>query len=178
MDPSYPAGSVLYHQRCGVMVCESACVIRVNVSGSSVDVEDTSEAGSGKEPFESGGDEETETSRHFDSPLKLLQTQPRCEVYPDLHKIIQVSWSGKMAHGGIRSRENNERRVFICRRNSRMSSRSTSSPCRRILFTTSTVLHPPRKTWVLVHSQRKRDMEGESVGHLLVFVLSGGFRRW
>jgi len=23
-------------------------------------------------------------------PLSLLQTQPKCEVYPDLHKIIQV----------------------------------------------------------------------------------------
>ncbi|CAG01161.1 unnamed protein product, partial [Tetraodon nigroviridis] len=57
--------------------------------GSSVGMEDASEAESGKKPFDSGGDEETEASRHFDFPLKLLQTQPKCEVYPDLHRIIQ-----------------------------------------------------------------------------------------
>lgn len=115
--------------------------------GSSVGMEDASEAESGKKPFDSGGDEETEASRHFDFPLKLLQTQPKCEVYPDLHRIIQVSWSGKMAQGGIRSpEEKNKPRVFISRRNSWMSSRNTSSLCPPILFTTSTVLCHPRKT--------------------------------
>lgn len=49
-------------------------------------MEETGEVGS-------GGLEEP--SRPLDSPLKLLQTQPKCELYPDLHKIIQVSRSGK-----------------------------------------------------------------------------------
>lgn len=66
-------------------------------------MEDTSEVGPGKKPFESGGDEETQTSRHLDSPLKLLQTQPQCEVYPDLRKIIQVSWSGNRPKVGSRA---------------------------------------------------------------------------
>ncbi|XP_056893432.1 KICSTOR complex protein SZT2 isoform X1 [Takifugu flavidus] len=57
-------------------------------SSSSVEMEDTSEE-SGKKPFDSVGDQETKTSKHLDFPLKLLQIQPQCEVYPDLHKIIQ-----------------------------------------------------------------------------------------
>lgn len=28
--------------------------------------------------------------RHLDFPLKLLEMQPNCAVYPDLHKLIQV----------------------------------------------------------------------------------------
>ena len=35
---------------------------------------------------------ESKTTKIPEFPLTLLQTQPRCEVYPDLHKIIQV-WS-------------------------------------------------------------------------------------
>lgn len=45
---------------------------------------------SGREPFESGGAEESTAPKRQDFPLKLLQTQPQCEVYPDLHRIIQV----------------------------------------------------------------------------------------
>lgn len=33
---------------------------------------------------------EPETAKIPEFPLLLLQTQPRCEVYPELHKIIQV----------------------------------------------------------------------------------------
>lgn len=65
-------------------------------------VEDTSEDESGGKPFESGGDEDTKTSGPLDSPLELLQTQPKCEVYPDLHKIIQVRFCGKVTHSWIR----------------------------------------------------------------------------
>lgn len=63
-------------------------------------VEDTSEDESRDKPFGSGGDEDTGTSRPLDSPLELLQMQPKCEVYPDLHKIIQVSCCGKVAPAG------------------------------------------------------------------------------
>lgn len=63
--------------------------MKVNLSGCSVEMEDAGEE-SGKKPFESGGAQERQTSKHQDFPLKLLQTQPQCEVYPDLHKIIQV----------------------------------------------------------------------------------------
>lgn len=74
-------------------------VIKVNISGSSVEMEDMSEK-SGKKPFDSGGDQGTKTSKHLDFPLKLLQIQPQCEVYPDLHKIIQVgSGLGKWPWG-------------------------------------------------------------------------------
>lgn len=66
-------------------------------------MEDISEVESGKKPFGSGGDEPSKTSRPLDSPLKLLEMQPKCEVYPDLHKIIQVKWSGKFVQGGIKS---------------------------------------------------------------------------
>lgn len=66
-------------------------------------MEDMSEE-SGKKPFDSGGDQETKTSKHLDFPLKLLQIQPQCEVYPDLHKIIQVgSGLGKFPWGVIKS---------------------------------------------------------------------------
>lgn len=34
--------------------------------------------------------EESKTALVPEFPLLLLQTQPKCEVYPDLHGIIQV----------------------------------------------------------------------------------------
>ncbi len=34
--------------------------------------------------------DDSKTARLPEFPLTLLQTQPKCEVYPDLHKIIQV----------------------------------------------------------------------------------------
>lgn len=34
--------------------------------------------------------DESKTAKIPEFPLTLLQTQPKCEVYPDLHKIIQV----------------------------------------------------------------------------------------
>lgn len=39
--------------------------------------------------------DESKTAKSLDFPLTLLQTQPKCEVYPDLHKIIQVLSGGK-----------------------------------------------------------------------------------
>lgn len=66
---------------------------------------DAGEAGSGSTPFDSGGDEEAETSGRLGAPLKLLQTRPKCELYPDLRRIIQVRCSGKVAPGGIGSPE-------------------------------------------------------------------------
>lgn len=34
--------------------------------------------------------QESNSAKSPDFPLTLLQTQPKCEVYPDLHRIIQV----------------------------------------------------------------------------------------
>lgn len=53
-------------------------------------MEDTSEGECGKKPCKPGGEQETTTPRPLDFPLKLLQMQPNCQVYPDLHRIIQV----------------------------------------------------------------------------------------
>lgn len=117
----------------------------MSLFSSSVDMEDTIEAESGRKPFESGGDEEAEASMRLNFPVKLLQRQPKCETYPDLQKIIQVSGAVKMAQGEIRSPKDNKTHAFICRRHSWMSSRSTSSVCRLIRSTTSTVLYHPRK---------------------------------
>ncbi|XP_041861304.1 KICSTOR complex protein SZT2 isoform X2 [Melanotaenia boesemani] len=63
----------------------------VMASSCSTDMEDASEAESrGKCPVSGPGSplilEESKTSEF---PLTLLQTQPKCEVFPDLHKIIQ-----------------------------------------------------------------------------------------
>lgn len=65
----------------------------INVSGKSIEMEDASEAESrGKSsaptsPLILAG---SKTTKSLDFPLTLLQTQPKCGVYPDLHKIIQV----------------------------------------------------------------------------------------
>lgn len=39
--------------------------------------------------------DESKTAKSLSFPMTLLQTQPKCEVYPDLHKIIQVLSAGK-----------------------------------------------------------------------------------
>lgn len=33
---------------------------------------------------------DSKTAKILEFPLTLLQSQPKCEVYPDLHRIIQV----------------------------------------------------------------------------------------
>nr|XP_043900372.1 KICSTOR complex protein SZT2 isoform X3 [Solea senegalensis] len=54
---------------------------------------DTCEAESnGKSPAPTSSsplDEPVKSAKASDFPLLLLQTQPRCEVYPDLHRIVQ-----------------------------------------------------------------------------------------
>lgn len=39
--------------------------------------------------------DESKTAKSLNFPMTLLQAQPKCEVYPDLHKIIQVLIAGK-----------------------------------------------------------------------------------
>ncbi|XP_070816667.1 KICSTOR complex protein SZT2 isoform X3 [Chaetodon trifascialis] len=62
-------------------------------SSSSIDMEDASEAESrGKSSVPTSPlilDEPTKTTKIPEFPLTLLQTQPKCEVHPDLHRIIQ-----------------------------------------------------------------------------------------
>nr|XP_046248822.1 KICSTOR complex protein SZT2 isoform X2 [Scatophagus argus] len=53
-------------------------------SSSSIEMEDASEA-----PTSPLILDESKRAKILEFPLTLLQTQPKCEVYPDLHKIIQ-----------------------------------------------------------------------------------------
>ncbi|KAJ8418574.1 hypothetical protein AAFF_G00000730 [Aldrovandia affinis] len=63
------------------------------VSSSSVEVEDISEVesrGKPSSPTSPVAPEEPKSQKvHSEFPLSLLQTQQKCEVFPDLHKIIQ-----------------------------------------------------------------------------------------
>ncbi|GLD65331.1 protein SZT2, partial [Lates japonicus] len=64
---------------------------------SSIEMEDASEAESrGKlsAPTSPLILDESKTAEIPEFPLTLLQTQPKCEVYPDLHKIIQDKFMG------------------------------------------------------------------------------------
>lgn len=66
----------------------------INVSGKSIEMEDASEAesrGKSSAPTSPLILAKSKTTKRIDFPLTLLQTQPKCGVYPDLHKIIQVS---------------------------------------------------------------------------------------
>ncbi|KAM4548799.1 KICSTOR complex protein SZT2 isoform 3-T3 [Odontesthes bonariensis] len=58
-------------------------------SFSSTDMEDASEAESRGKVSAPASPLILDESRIPEFPLTLLQTQPKCEVYPDLHKIIQ-----------------------------------------------------------------------------------------
>ncbi|XP_047442743.1 KICSTOR complex protein SZT2 isoform X6 [Mugil cephalus] len=61
-------------------------------SSCSIDVEDASEAESRVKfsaPTSELISDESKTDKIPELPLTLIQTQPKCEVYPDLHKIIQ-----------------------------------------------------------------------------------------
>ncbi|XP_054872770.1 KICSTOR complex protein SZT2 isoform X6 [Amphiprion ocellaris] len=61
-------------------------------SYSSIEMEDTSEAesrGKSSAPASPLILDEAKAAKIPQFPLTLLQTQPKCEVYPDLHKIIQ-----------------------------------------------------------------------------------------
>ncbi|XP_063057669.1 KICSTOR complex protein SZT2 isoform X2 [Engraulis encrasicolus] len=61
-------------------------------SALSMDLEDGSEAegrGKSSEPTSPLGPDEPKTPRLPEYPLSLLSTPQKCEVYPDLHKIIQ-----------------------------------------------------------------------------------------
>lgn len=58
-----------------------------------VEVADTSEAGPiRKSPAQVSSPAlvESKSSKVLEFPLSLLQSQPKCEVYPELHRIIQV----------------------------------------------------------------------------------------
>ncbi|KAG8003235.1 KICSTOR complex protein SZT2 [Nibea albiflora] len=66
-------------------------------SSSSIDMEDVSEAesrGKSSAPTSPLILDESKTTKIPEFPLTLLQTQPKCEVYPDLHKIIQDKFMG------------------------------------------------------------------------------------
>lgn len=60
----------------------------------SIDMEDASEAESRRKSSAPTSPlilDESKSAKIPEFPLTLLQTQPKCEVYPDLHNIIQVS---------------------------------------------------------------------------------------
>ena len=64
-----------------------------DISDNSIDMEDTSEAesrGKSSAPTSPLVLDECKTAKIPEFPLTLLRTQPKCEVYPDVHKIIQV----------------------------------------------------------------------------------------
>ncbi|XP_013863525.1 protein SZT2 [Austrofundulus limnaeus] len=58
-------------------------------SSSSVELEESCEAESGGRRSAPTPPSDLNESKMPEFPLSLLQTQPRCEVYPDLHRIIQ-----------------------------------------------------------------------------------------
>lgn len=66
-----------------------------NLVSASIEMEDVSEAenrGKASTPNSPLGlDEPPGTIRIPEFPLSLLRLQQKCEVYPDLHKIIQVN---------------------------------------------------------------------------------------
>ncbi|XP_040040747.2 SZT2 subunit of KICSTOR complex isoform X2 [Gasterosteus aculeatus] len=69
-------------------------------SSSSIDMEDVSEPefrGKSSAPTSPLILEESKTALVPEFPLLLLQTQPKCEVYPDLHGIIQDKFMGIMS---------------------------------------------------------------------------------
>lgn len=79
----------------------------MNVSGNSIEMEDASEAesrGKSSAPTSPLILDESKTAKSLDFPLTLLQTQPKCDVYPDLHKIIQVL-SGAKTKVQVRANE-------------------------------------------------------------------------
>lgn len=80
-----------------ISFCFICTNIIINVSGNSIEMEDASEAESrGKSSAPTSPlILDSKTAKSLDFPLTLLQTQPKCEVYPDLHKIIQVLSGGK-----------------------------------------------------------------------------------
>lgn len=62
-------------------------------SGHSIEMEDGSEAESGGKshaPTPPPNLHEPKNAKIPEFPLSLLQTQPKSEVYPDLHQIVQV----------------------------------------------------------------------------------------
>ncbi|XP_040895618.1 KICSTOR complex protein SZT2 [Toxotes jaculatrix] len=64
---------------------------------SSIEMEDSNEAesrGKSSAPTSPLALDVSKTARVPELPLTLLQTQPNCEVYPDLHKIIQDKFMG------------------------------------------------------------------------------------
>lgn len=64
-----------------------------DISGNSIEMEDASEAesrGKSSAPTSPLILDESKMAMIPEFPLTLLQTQPQCEVYPDLHKIVQV----------------------------------------------------------------------------------------
>ncbi|XP_054479500.1 KICSTOR complex protein SZT2 [Anoplopoma fimbria] len=66
-------------------------------SSSSIDMEDAGEAESRRKssaPTSPLIKDESQTDKVQEFPLLLLQTQPKCEVYPDLHGIIQDKFMG------------------------------------------------------------------------------------
>ncbi|XP_075935279.1 KICSTOR complex protein SZT2 isoform X5 [Anarhichas minor] len=66
-------------------------------SSSSIDMEDASEPesrGKSSAPTSPLILDESKTAKIPEFPLLLLQTQPKCEVYPDLHGIIQGKFMG------------------------------------------------------------------------------------
>ncbi|XP_037624889.1 KICSTOR complex protein SZT2 isoform X2 [Sebastes umbrosus] len=66
-------------------------------SSSSIDMEDASEAesrGKSSAPTSPLILDESKSAKIPEFPLTLLQTQPKCEVYPDLHNIIQDKFMG------------------------------------------------------------------------------------
>ncbi|XP_034386743.1 KICSTOR complex protein SZT2 isoform X2 [Cyclopterus lumpus] len=66
-------------------------------SSSSIDMEDAGEPesrGKSSAPTSPLILEESKTAKIPEFPLLLLQTQPKCEVYPDLHAIIQDKFMG------------------------------------------------------------------------------------
>lgn len=75
-------------------------VLIINFSDNSIEMEDASEAESrGKSSSSPLILDEYKTPKIPEFSLTLLQTQPKCEVYPDLHKIVQVlSYSSPALH--------------------------------------------------------------------------------
>ncbi|TNN77457.1 Protein SZT2 [Liparis tanakae] len=70
---------------------------RAMASSSSIDMEDAGEPdsrGKASAPTSPLILDESKSAKILEFPLLLLQTQPKCEVYPDLHAIIQDKFMG------------------------------------------------------------------------------------
>ncbi|XP_023249147.1 KICSTOR complex protein SZT2 [Seriola lalandi dorsalis] len=75
--------------------------VAVASMSSSIDMEDSSEAesrGKSSAPTSPLTLDESRTAKIPEFPLTLLQTQPKCEVYPDLHRIIQDKFMEIVSH--------------------------------------------------------------------------------